>query len=70
QFLRDTGGRDIRLAVGGDAATPFLPVAFASIVAVPRSPLAALLAARHAASSASAPSTTASAVQISSGSNP
>ena len=26
QFLRDTGGRDARLAVGGPAAAPFLPV--------------------------------------------
>ena len=26
QFLRDTGGRDVRLAVGGPAAAPFLPV--------------------------------------------
>ena len=25
QFLRDTGGRDVRLAVGGPAAAPFLP---------------------------------------------
>ena len=25
QFLRDTGGRDARLAVGGPAAAPFLP---------------------------------------------
>ena len=25
QFLRDTGGRDVRLAAGGPAATPFLP---------------------------------------------
>ena len=27
QFLRDTGGRDARLAVGGPAAAPFLPAA-------------------------------------------
>jgi len=31
QFLRDTGGRDARLAVGGPLARPFLPVAFAPI---------------------------------------
>ena len=30
QFLRDTGGRDVRLAAGGPAATPFVPAAFAS----------------------------------------
>ena len=28
QFLRETGGRDVRLAAGGPAAAPFLPVAF------------------------------------------
>ena len=30
QFLRETGGRDVRLAVGGPAAVPFLPSASAS----------------------------------------
>ena len=33
QFLRETGGRDVRLAVGGPAAAPFLPQAFDSPVA-------------------------------------
>jgi hypothetical protein len=33
QFLRDTGGRDARLAVGGQAAAPFVP----SMPATPRS---------------------------------
>ncbi len=33
QFLRATGGRDVRLAVGGPAAAPFLPAAFDSPVA-------------------------------------
>ncbi len=30
QFLGATGGRDVRLAAGGPAAAPFLPVAFAA----------------------------------------
>ena len=52
QFLRDTGGRDARLSVGGVAAAPFLPVAFGTASATPASPFAALLAARRAASAA------------------
>lgn len=32
QFLRETGGRDVRLAVGGPSAAPFLPMAFGSPV--------------------------------------
>ena len=52
QFLRETGGRDARLSVGGVAAAPFLPVAFGTASATPPSPLAALLAARRAASAA------------------
>ena len=31
QFLRETGGRDVRLAVGGPAAAPFLPAASAPV---------------------------------------
>lgn len=65
QFLRDTGGRDVRLSVGGLDAAPFLPVAFGSIPAAPPSPLAVMLAARRAASAASSPVTAASAVQTS-----
>jgi hypothetical protein len=30
QFLRETGGRDVRLAADGPAAAPFVPVAFAT----------------------------------------
>ncbi|MEP6506468.1 MAG: hypothetical protein ABJD97_24235, partial [Betaproteobacteria bacterium] len=33
QFLRETGGRDVRLAVGGQAAAPFVPL----VTATPRS---------------------------------
>ena len=54
QFLRETGGRDVRLAVGGAAAAPFLPMAFGSAAPAPPSPLAAMLAARRATSAASA----------------
>jgi len=32
QFLRETGGRDVRLAAGGPDATPFLPTPAASAV--------------------------------------
>lgn len=42
QFLRDTGGRDVRLYVGGPGAAPFLPVAFGTAPAVPPSPLSAV----------------------------
>jgi hypothetical protein len=70
RFLRDTGGRDVRLSAGGIAAAPFVPVAFgtATPIAAP-SPFAALLAARRAAATASAASSalaTASAVRTSS----
>ena len=37
QFLRDTGGRDVRLAVGGPAAAPFLPAASAPVQTASRS---------------------------------
>jgi hypothetical protein len=33
EFLRATGGRDVRLAVGGPAAAPFLPQSFDAPVA-------------------------------------
>ena len=67
QFLRDTGGRDVRLAAGGLAATPFLPVAFGTQPAAPPSALAAMLAARRTATAAaSAVTPAASAVQTSS----
>jgi hypothetical protein len=54
QFLRDTGGRDVRLATAGPAATAFLPPAFASNPTAPPSPLAARRVAPTAASAASA----------------
>ena len=57
QFLRETGGRDARLSVGGVAAAPFLPVAFGTASAAPLSPLGALMAARRAASGASSAAT-------------
>jgi hypothetical protein len=53
QFLRETGGRDARLSVGGVAAAPFLPPVFGTASATPLSPLGALMAARRAASGAS-----------------
>jgi hypothetical protein len=37
QFLRETGGRDGRLAAGGPAAAPFLPAAFAPVQTASRS---------------------------------
>ena len=37
QFLRDTGGRDVRLAVGGPAAAPFLEAASAPVQTASRS---------------------------------
>ena len=53
-FLRATGGRDVRLSVGGTAAAPFLPVAFGSVPGAPPSALAQMLAARRAASASPA----------------
>ncbi len=53
QFLRETGGRDVRLAAGGLAATPFLPVAFGTAAASSPSPFAARLAANRAAAASS-----------------
>jgi hypothetical protein len=41
QFLRDTGGRDVRLAAGGPAAAAFLPPAFASNSSSTTTPLLA-----------------------------
>jgi hypothetical protein len=70
QFLRETGGRDVRLSVGGLGAAPFLPVAFGSIPAAPPSALALMLAARRAAAAASSPLPAPSAVQTSSRSAP
>jgi len=37
-FLRETGGRDVRLAAGGPAAAPFVPVAAAAAQPHPGSP--------------------------------
>jgi hypothetical protein len=37
QFLRETGGRDGRLAAGGPAAAPFLPAASAPVQTASRS---------------------------------
>jgi hypothetical protein len=41
QFLRETGGRDVRLAVGGAPAAAFLPVTFGSLAASSDAPQAA-----------------------------
>jgi hypothetical protein len=70
QFLRETGGRDVRLSVGGVAAAPFLPVAFGAIPPAPPSPLAAMLAARRAEAAAPSAMAAPSAVQTSSRSTP
>ncbi len=49
-FLRDTGGRDVRLAVGGPAASPYLPAAFASIRTAPPALVQPAIGARPSAS--------------------
>ena len=70
QFLRETGGRDVRLSVAGVAAAPFLPVAFGAMPAAPPSPLASMLAARRADADASSAMPAPPAVQTSSRSTP
>jgi len=60
QFQRETGGRDVRLAAGGSAARPYLPVAFGSLPSTSDAPprnaaLMAVIAANRAALAASAP---------------
>jgi hypothetical protein len=65
QFLRETGGKDVRLAAGGIAAAPFLPVAFGTQPAPAPSALALMLAARRNAAAASTVPPAASAMQAS-----